>query len=165
MLYTTFRKLHEHGACTEGYRKLAESLSGVNKYGKDTPIPLDKILESNGLADTIWTLRATKESSENLTIEFTCRCTENVLHFFEDKYPDDKRPRLAIEAARRYITDKSAAGDAAWAASAAGAAAWAAAWADSAAAGDAAWADSAAAGDAEREWQKQTLLELLRESK
>ena len=40
MLHTTFRKLHENRACPEGYKKLAMSLGGVNKYGKDTLIPL-----------------------------------------------------------------------------------------------------------------------------
>ena len=43
MLFTTFNKLHKNHACTEGYQKLARSLGGVNKYGKDTPISLDKI--------------------------------------------------------------------------------------------------------------------------
>ena len=149
MLWTTFNKLHEFNACTSGYQKLARSLGGVNKYGKDTPISLDKIIESNGLQDTIWSLRATTESSENLQIEFACRCAEHVLHFYEDKYPDDKRPRLAIEAARQCITDKSLAAEVA-----AGDAAWAATWAAEAAAGDAAWA-------AEEKWQTEQLLELL----
>ena len=156
MLHTTFRKLHEYGACPEGYTKLARSLGGVNKHGKDTAIPLDKIIESNGLQDTIWTFRAVIEPADDLLIEFACRCAEHVLHFYEDKYPDDKRPRKAIEAARVCITDKSpeadAARDAAWAARAA---AWDAAWD---AAGDAAWA---AAWDAEEKWQTETLLELL----
>jgi hypothetical protein len=148
VLYTTFNKLHEFNACTEGYQKLARSLGGVNKYGKNTPIPLDKIIESNGLADTIWTLRATTESAENLLIEFACRCAEHTLHFFEDKYPEDKRPRLAIEAARRCITDKTpAARAAAWAAarSAAESAAWSPAWAAAWAAWAAAWAATRAA--------------------
>ena len=134
MLWTTFNKLHEFNACTSGYQKLARSLGGVNKYGKDTPISLDKIIESNGLQDTIWSLRATTESSEYLQIEFACRCAEHVLHFYEDKYPDDKRPRLAIEAARQCITNKTPA-------------TWDATW-------DAAWA-------AEERWQIQQLLELL----
>ena len=167
MLNTTFAKLHEHGACPEGYQKLARSLGGINKYGKDTLIPLDKIIESNGLQDTIWTLRATTESSENLIIEFVCQCAEHVLHFYTDKYPDDKRPQLAIEAARVCITDKSeaaedaraAAGDAAWAGDARTAARAAARAAG--AAGDA-WAAARAAEDAEEKWQTETLLELLR---
>ena len=150
MLHTTFNKLHEFGACTEGYRKLAKYLDGVAKYGKNTPIPLDKIIESNGLMDTIWTLRATTESSENLLIEFACRCAEHILHFYEDKYPDDNLPRLAIEAARKLITDKSPAAAKsarkAWSAaksarkawSAARSAAWSAESAESAAAAESA---------------------------
>ena len=157
MLFTTFKKLHEHHASTEGYQKLARSLGGVNGYGKDTLIPLDKIIESNGLQDTIWSLRATTESSENLLIEFACRCAEHVLHFYEDKYPDDKRPRRAIETTLVCITDKSpearaaardarAAGDAAEAAGDAAARdARAAAWAARAAARAAAEAAARAA--------------------
>ena len=67
---------------------------------------------------------------------------ERVLPLFEAQYPDDDRPRKAIDAVRAYargeITKEQL--DAAW--DAAGDAAWAAAWD---AAGDAAWA---AAGDA-----------------
>ena len=170
MLNTTFAKLHEHGACPEGYQKLARSLGGGTKYGKDTLIPLDKIIESNGLQDTIWTLRATTESSENLIIEFACQCAKHVLHFYTDKYPDDKRPQLAIEAARVCITDKS---PEAWTAARAAAendwaADWVTDWASARdAAGAAAWAAGAgdaarAAGDAEEKWQTETLLELLR---
>ena len=49
-----------------------------------------------------------------------------VLKNFEDKYPDDKRPRQAIEAARRWLKNpteknRSAARSAAWSA-------WSAAW-------------------------------------
>ena len=174
MLNTTFAKLHKHGACPEGYQKLARSLGGINKYGKDTLIPLDKIIESNGLQDTIWALRATTESSENLIIEFACQCAEHVLHFYTDKYPDDKRPQLAIEAARVCITDKSeaaraaawdAAGDAAWeAAEDARDAARAAAWAGAEAARTAAWnarTAAGAAGDIEEKWQIEQFLELL----
>ena len=29
-----------------------------------------------------------------------CACAETSLHFFEEKYPNDKRPRQAIETAR-----------------------------------------------------------------
>lgn len=149
MLHTTFNKCHEARACPEGYRKLAKYLGGITTYGKDTPIPLSKIVESNGLLDAIWTLRCTVEPSENIQIEFACRCAEHVLHFYEDKYPNDDRPRKAIEKARACITDKSqAARDAAWAArDAAREAAWAAAgaaWAAAEAARAAALAAKAA---------------------
>ena len=107
MLHTTFNKAHEAGACTESYKKMAKALGGITKYGKHTPIPLDKVLEVCGLQDTIWAMRCTIEPSENILIELACRCAEHTLTNFESLYPDDKRPRKAIEAARVCITDKS----------------------------------------------------------
>jgi hypothetical protein len=148
MLHTTFNLAHKSNACVESYRKMAKALGGLTKYGKDAPFGLDKVLEVCGLDDAIWCFQCTTEPSENILIEFACRCAEHVLHFYEDKYPDDKRPRKAIEAARVCITDKSpAARAAAWATRDA---AWAAAWAAArdaawAAAGDAAWAAARAA--------------------
>ena len=133
MLNTTFKKLHEAGACTSGYRKLAEHLGGVNKYGDEVTIPLSEILKSNGLDDAVWCLRATIEPAENYIIEFACRCAEHVLVNYEKLYPDDKRPRQAIEAARVCITDKSTHAAAHAAADAAADAAYAAHDADAAA--------------------------------
>jgi len=123
--------------------------------------------------------------------KFACDCADRVLYLFEDDYPDDKRPRTAIEVARRYAQGeatkvelaaaRSAARDAAWyaarsaardaAGAAAGAAArsaaWGAAWyAARAAAWGAAWyaawgAAWYAARAAERKWQTQHLCEML----
>jgi len=108
MLTTTFTKLHAEPGSAELYKKLAKSLGGVTKYGKDTPIPLDKIIASDGLADAIWTMRCTNETSFRLLLEFACRCAEHTLPVFEDKYPEDKRGVGAIKAARKYfLTDKS----------------------------------------------------------
>ena len=63
---------------------------------------------------------------------FACDCAEHVLHLFEKQYPNDKRPREAIEVARQYangeatkdelkaarvaarVAARAAAGDAAW---------------------------------------------------
>jgi len=80
--------------------------------------------------------------------------TEQVLDIFEDKYPDDDRPRKAIEAARKCIDDpseenKQAAADAAAdVAASADSAAYAAAVAASAAYADAADAAYVAAANA-----------------
>jgi hypothetical protein len=89
--------------------------------------------------------------SHEQKISYACFATRQVLGIFEKKYPDDKRPRLAIEAAEKCITEntqenRDAARAAARVAWAAGAAAW-----DALAAGDAAktaWAAAKAAGDA-----------------
>jgi hypothetical protein len=84
---------------------------------------------------------------------FACDCAERVLPLFEQGYPNDTRPRVAITTARRFAdglaTSKelAAARAAAWAA--AGDAARAAAWAAAGdAAGDAAWAAGWAAARA-----------------
>ncbi len=93
---------------------------------------------------------------------FAADCAERVLPTYEKAYPNDDRPRKAIEAARGdAIAAGAAAGAAAWAA--AGAAAEAAARdaagdAAGSAAGAAAWV---AAEAAEREWQTQHLLKCL----
>ena len=96
---------------------------------------------------------------------------EHVLRFYEDKYPDDDRPRKAIEATRDYVNGKINAAARAAAGAAAGnaarAAARAAAWAAArdvagAAAWDAAGAAGAAAGAAERQWQIDKLKEYLK---
>ena len=123
--------------------------------------------------------------------KFACDCADRVLYLFEDDYPDDKRPRTAIEVARRYAQGEAtkvelaaagdAAGDAARAAACAVAgdvardAACAAAWDAAGAAAGAAARDAAcaatwsaardvarsAAWDAERKWQTQHLCEML----
>jgi hypothetical protein len=80
---------------------------------------------------------------------FACDCAEHVLHFFEEKYPTDKRPRKCIEVARRFALGEATAEEMAAARAAAWAAARDAAWAAArAAARDAAWA---AARDAARD--------------
>ena len=52
---------------------------------------------------------------------FAADCAESVLHLFEKRYPNDSRPRKAIEAARAtaYATAAAYAADAAYAAAAA----------------------------------------------
>ena len=174
MIHTTFRKLHEAGACTERYRFLAKALGGIKTYGKDTPITLLQILDINGLDDALWALRAC-DDAEKFSRLLACDYAEHVLHIFEAKYPDDYRPRKAIEVARRYArgeatdAELTAAETAAWAA--AGDAAWAAArpaarpaaWYAARSAARSAWADArTAAWAAELQWQEQRLREVLK---
>jgi hypothetical protein len=114
---------------------------------------------------------------------FAADCAERSVQSYERSYPNDQRPRDAVNTARRFANGNAtaqeldAAGDAAWAAAraaawaaaraaagdaaraAAGDAAGAAAWA---AAGAAAWAAAGdAAGAAERAWQVNRLRQYL----
>ena len=111
------------------------------------------------VAERLRIVRKVNLSDRDLRL-FAADCAEAALHHFEDRYPDDDRPRLAIQAARDYAnglisrTKLSAARSAAW--SAADSAAWSAAWsaADSAAwsaarsaAWSAAWSAARSAAD------------------
>ena len=137
MLYTTLKELKKHSPCTDGYRKLLQHIG--KDYPVDKPIDLLTILESNGLNDTIWCLRAALPEADRDRIArlFACDCAESILHFFEQEYPDDRRPRTVIETARLYAHGQatkdeleeawSASADAARSASASADAAWSAA--------------------------------------
>ena len=163
MIYTTFNLLREHGACESGYRRLAKSLGGIDTYGRDTPIPLTAVLDSNGLDDALWCLRATTEPCDKFARLLAVGFALEVQHLMTDP-----RSLAALDTAERYaqgratdaelaaaniaanIAANAAANAAAGnAARDAGAAAWAAAWAAARdAAGDTGAAAWAAAGDA-----------------
>ena len=119
-----------------------------------------------------------------IAVQWAAECAQRMLENYEDRYPNDKRPREAIDAALRWVKDPSkanrdaadaadaasnaaiaAANAATYANAAANAAAFAASNAADAAydAADAAYA-AAVASDArkkEREWQSDRLLKLL----
>lgn len=120
-------------------------------------------------------LRRFETWNERTARLFACDCAERVLPIYERDYPNDRRPRAAIETARRFAKgnatrkELAAARDAAW--DAAWAAAWNAAWASAWAAAMAAARDAARAAtmdaardsarDAERAWQFHRLCEYL----
>ena len=175
-LHTTFRLLRNHGACKPRYTLFRRGCREKGIKGDDTPIPLTVVLALNGLDDTLWALQAVlpQEASERdrISVLFAADCGEHVLHIFERMYPDDPRPRQAIEEARRLSIGQAAPSElaAAWdvASNAAGAArdaaraaAWAAGWAAARDAGAAAWpavdAAGVAARDAEVAWQQARL--------
>ena len=186
----TLKSLRENGACIDGYNKVVRALQGRPFSEKDTeretyirfahkdPVPLSLILDSNGIEDALWALRACDQARE---LRRACRlfavwCARRVQHLMTDP-----RSLAALDVAERHAngnaTDEeliaawAAARDAAWAAAwaAARAAAWAAARAAAraaawdgarAAAWDAAWAAAwdaawdgarAAAWDAQRD--------------
>jgi len=165
----TIEALLDKGPCSEGLKFLKSSRS------------LPKLWRTCERADwMIWALQQLELLDERTARIFAVACAEHTLHFFEDKYPEDKRPRQAVEFARTLIDNpqaaESAAESAAWSAaeSAAESAAWSAAesaarsaaWS---AARSAAWsaarsaAESAArsAESAENKWQADKLRELI----
>jgi hypothetical protein len=158
MSTTTLNAIRAHDPCTEGWKKLLAHLGKTR--ADDEPLSLLTILDSNGLDDALWCLRAMPEHDKHWRL-YAVWCARQVQHLLTDP-----RSVAALDIAERHAHGKAtdeelaaawdaawaaawgAAGDAAWAAARAAAwdAAWAAAWA---AAGGAAWgAARAAAGDA-----------------
>ena len=100
MQKTTLKAIRAFSPCSGGWRTLTRSL---NPDGLDldleTEITYLQILESNGLEDAIWSLR----TAPLLAVEFSTACAERGFGIFEAKYPDDSRPRKAVEAAKNYL--------------------------------------------------------------
>jgi hypothetical protein len=114
-----------------------------------------------------------------IAVQWAAECAKRVLRHYEDRYPEDKRPREAIQAALKWAKDPTeanraataAASNAAYAAYAAATAANAASAAYAAATAAASNADAAYAAaiaayvadarEKEREWQSDRLLKLL----
>ncbi len=82
--------------------------------------------------------------------EFAADCAERVLHFYEEAYPGDQRPRAAIATARAYARGEATDGELNAAARAAADAA-----ADAAYAARAAVRAAVDVADAERRWQRE----------
>lgn len=97
---TTLRKIKECYPCVRGWKKL---LSNVNN-NLDAKLTIEQILDSNGIEDAVWALRAV--SDQKKVRLFMCDVAESVLYIFEERYPDDKRPREAIEASRKFANGK-----------------------------------------------------------
>jgi len=140
---TNRKELIELDACSAGFDVF------VCAHG-DKDAKFSECLKSNGWDDTWWLIT---EVYSQLSIKQTidlhllgCDWAESVLCSFESEYPDDNRPRLAIEAKRRFLAGEitelelsyassaswSAALSASWSAesskSAASSAAWSASW-------------------------------------
>ena len=139
---TTLAAIREHGPCADGWAKLLRHLGKTSADAE--PLMLLTILESNGLDDALWCLRAVDGHKREIRL-FAVWCARQVQHMM-----DDRRSVSALDVAERHANGQATDAELAAAWAAAGAAAWDAARADAwAAARDAAWDDAwAAARDA-----------------
>ena len=158
---TSLNEIRAHYPCADGWRKL---LRALGKDGADDePLSIITVLDSNGLDDALWCLRAVPGHDREKRL-FAVWCARQVQHLMTDA-----RSITALEVAERYAnglaskeelaaawaaagdSGGAATGDAVW--SAAQASAWASAvgagWASTgAAAWSAAWASAwASAGE------------------
>ena len=154
MIYTTLNKIREHEPCIDGWRKLLRHIGKAQ--ADDEPLALATILQSNGLDDALWCLRAVDGHEKEVRL-YAVWCARQVQHLMKDP-----RTLAALDVAERHAHGQATDAELMTAWDAARAAAWDAAedaaWAAArAAAGDAAvaaaWAARAAARDAAREAQ------------
>lgn len=150
---TTLNKIRAYSPCTSGWEKLLSYL-GKTK-ADDEEISVLTILDSNGLEDALWCLRAVEGKDREIRL-FAVWCARQVRHLMKDQRSLD-----ALDVAERCANGQAtqdeltAARDAAWTAEAAAgaaaraaarAAAWVAAWDAAMAARVAAWDAVRAAG-------------------
>ena len=153
MIYTTLNKIREHEPCIDGWRKLLRHIGKAQ--ADDEPLALATILQSNGLDDALWCLRAVDGHEKEVRL-YAVWCARQVQHLMKDP-----RTLAALDVAERHAhgqaTDAELAAayaasaeawDAAYAARDAAYAASAAAWAAASAASAEAWAAASAAANA-----------------
>ena len=131
-MFTTLNKIRAHSPCDYGWRKLLKYLGKTE--ADDVPLAIVTILDSNGLDDALWCLRAVIGHAREIRL-YAVWCASQVAHLMTDP-----RSLAALDVAERHAngdaTDEelaaalAAAWDAAWdaARAAARAAAGAAAW-------------------------------------
>ena len=151
MMQTTLRKIRAAGPCgmrledgqRVGYLKLRHYLG--KGYGDDKPIDIATILDSNGVEDALWCLRAVDGHAREMRL-YAVWCARQVQHLMADQRSINALD-VAVRHANGTATDDELAAARGDALAAALAAARDAAWdAALAAARDAAW--DAARGDA-----------------
>ena len=97
MKTTTLNKIRSHNPCKDSYAVLLKSLKKTKP--DDEPLSFRYILDTIGIQDAVWCLRTLQYKEFCL---FSADVAETVLHIFQEQYPEDSRPREAIEAIRKF---------------------------------------------------------------
>ena len=121
----TLEFLNKFNACSEGLDFVKEK----DLIGLEAVDFIKKLIEFDKLQWANWLITRVLDNIGRAS--YAVFAAEQVLSIFEKKYPDDDRPRKAIEATKAYIADpckenRIAAQSAAW--NAAEGAAWSAVW-------------------------------------
>jgi hypothetical protein len=96
-MFTTLNEILLHDPCESGWREL---LLGLGKTkADDEELPFIEILKHVGIRDSIWCLRVLGHGHEDTRL-FKADVAESVLHLYINQYPNDDRPKRAIEAVR-----------------------------------------------------------------
>jgi hypothetical protein len=99
---TTLNAIREHSPCASGWAELLKSL-GKTK-ADDEPLLLSVILDSNGLDDTLWVLRAVTNHDREIRL-FAVWCARQVQHLMTDRRSIDALD-VAEQFAKGEVTEE-----------------------------------------------------------
>lgn len=101
MIYTTLAKIHTHGLNKTDLAKLLDHLGTTTPV--DVPIALASILESNGVGNALWCLRACDRIGQFASF-FTLDLARRVYPIWHACYPADAQLARHFETAARFLT-------------------------------------------------------------
>ena len=96
---TTLAAIREHSPCADGWAKLLRHLGKTSADAE--PLMLLTILESNGLDDALWCLRAVDGHKREIRL-FAVWCARQVQHMM-----DDRRSVSALDVAERHANGQA----------------------------------------------------------
>jgi hypothetical protein len=96
---TTLNKIRALAPCRDGWEKLLRHLSKTE--ADDEPLSIETILDSNGLDDALWCLRAVDGQDRELRL-YAVWCARRVEHLMSDP-----RSVAALDVAERYARGRA----------------------------------------------------------
>lgn len=91
---TTLNEIRRHSPCDPGWKKLLRNLG--KKAADDEPLAITTILDSNGIDDALWCLRAVDGYQREMRL-YAVDCARSVQHLMTDK-----RSIAALDVAERH---------------------------------------------------------------
>lgn len=100
---TTLNKVRAQGPCVEGWQKLLRALNKVE--ADDESVSISFIVDSNGVDDAIWCLRAVDGRDKEIRL-FAVWCARQVQHLMKDP-----RSLRALDVAEAYAHGQATLGE------------------------------------------------------
>lgn len=98
-MQTTLNQIRKHSPCVSGWEKLLKYLGKT--MADDEPLSITTIIDSNGVDDAIWCLRAVEGHDKEIRL-FAVWCARQVQHLLKDQ-----RSLYAIDTAERYANGEA----------------------------------------------------------
>jgi len=98
-MITTLHKIRAHSPCRDGWEKLLRHLNKT--AADDEPLPIATVLDSNGVDDALWCLRAVKGHDREIQL-YAVWCARQIQHLMADP-----RSVAAVDAAERYARGRA----------------------------------------------------------